>query len=74
MNIIIEDAESLKFFSGEGRWTKNAAEGKCYTGTKMAFQAAKQEPVGKFNIVGCILSTRQLINLDHGHGKGAVSI
>jgi hypothetical protein len=74
MNIIIEDAESLKFFIGEGLWTQNAAEGKVYKATKIAFMAAKQEPVGKFNIVGYILATKQFINLDHGHGKGAVAI
>jgi hypothetical protein len=74
MNIIIEDAESLKFFIGEGLWTKNVAEGKRYAGTALAFKAAKQEPVGKFNIVGYIGETKQFINLDHGRGKGAVEI
>jgi hypothetical protein len=74
MNIIIEDAESRNYFTGEGQWTKNAAEGKCYTRTKIAFQAAKHELVGKFNIVGYIVATKQFINLDHGNGKGAVSV
>jgi hypothetical protein len=72
MNIIIEDAGSLKFFTVKGQWAQNAADGKCYAGTRFAFTAAKQEPIGKFNIVGYILSTKQFINLDHGHGKGAV--
>ena len=72
MNIIIEDAETLKFFTGDGRWTKNIAEGKRYAQTALAFKAAKQEPVGKFNIVGYIGETEQFINLDHGRGKGAV--
>jgi hypothetical protein len=74
MNIIIEDAESQKFFMGEGHWTKNAAEGRHYAGTGLAFKAAKLELVGKFNIVGYIGETRQFINLDHGRGKGAVEI
>jgi hypothetical protein len=74
MNIIIEDAESQKFFQGEGLWTQNVAEGKHYAGTALAFKAAKLEPVGKFNIVGYIGETRQLINLDHGRGKGAAGI
>ena len=74
MNIIIEDAVSLKLFTGNGLWTKNAADGKCYAGTRFAFMAAKQEPIGKFNIVGYIPSTKQFINLDHGHGKGAVPV
>ena len=74
MNIIIEDADSQKFFTGEGLWTKNVTEGKRYAGTAAAFKVAKQEPVGKFNIVGYISETRQFINLDHGRGKGAVEI
>ena len=74
MNIIIEDAESQKFFTGEGLWSKMATEGKRYAGTALAFKAAKQEPVGKFNIVGYIGETKQLINLDHGRGKGAAEI
>lgn len=71
MNIIIEDADLQKFFVGEGLWTKTAMEGKHFAGTAQALKAAKQEPVGKFNIVGYVPETRQLINLDHGRGKGA---
>jgi hypothetical protein len=74
MKIIIEDAESLKFFTGEGLWSKIVTEGKHFAGTGLAFKAAKQESVGKFNIVGYITATKQFINLDHGRGKGAVEI
>jgi len=74
MNIIIEDAESLKFFTGEGLWSKIATEGKPYAGTALACKAAKLESVGKFNIVGYIAETKQFINLDHGRGKGAAEI
>jgi hypothetical protein len=74
MNIIIEDAESLKFFSGDGRWTDNVAEGKRFARTGLALKAAKQEPVGRFNIVGHIPATGQFINLDHGRGKGAAEM
>jgi hypothetical protein len=74
VNIIIEDAVSLKYFTREGGWSKNADEGKSFAGTRLAFKAAKQEPVGEFNIVGYILRTKQFINLDHGHGKGAGDI
>ena len=68
MNIIIEDAESLKFFIGEGQWTKNAADGKRYAGTTQAYTAARNEPIGKFNIAGYISETKQVINIRHGHG------
>jgi hypothetical protein len=74
MNILIEDADSQKFFTGEGLWSKLATEGKRYAGTASAFKAAKQEPVGKFNIVGYVVETKQFINLDHGRGKGAVEV
>jgi len=74
MNIIIEDAESLKFFAGEGRWTQNVAESRRYAGTAVAFKVAKLEPVGKFNVVGYFTATKQFINLDHGRGKGAAEV
>jgi hypothetical protein len=74
MNILIEDADSLKFFTGEGLWTKTVKDGKHYAGTAAAFKAAKLESVGKFNIVGYIGETRQFINLDHGRGKGAAEV
>ncbi|MGA2243554.1 MAG: hypothetical protein ABSH48_01040 [Verrucomicrobiota bacterium] len=70
---MIEDVESLKFFTVEGQWAKNAADGKGYSATRLAFKAAKQEPIGRFNIVGYIPSTRQFVNLDHGHGKGGAT-
>jgi hypothetical protein len=69
MKIIIEDAESLKFLTAEGQWARNATDGKGFAATRLAFKAAKQEPIGKFNIVGYIPSTKQFVNLDHGHGK-----
>lgn len=74
MNILIEDADSLKFFIGDGLWSKTATEGKQFSGTAVAFKAAKQEPIGKFNIVGYVTETRQCINLDHGKGKGAAEV
>lgn len=70
MNILIEDADSQKFFSGEGLWSKNVTEGKKFAGTALAFKAAKHEAVGKFNIIGYVAETQQLINLDSGRGKG----
>ncbi len=54
-----------------GLWTKNPLGGKCFPSTRMAFRAAKQEPVGRFNIVCHIPTTNQFVNLDHGRGIGA---
>jgi hypothetical protein len=70
MNILIEDAEKLEYLTSNSQWTKNAAEGKSFGATEAALQAAKKEPIGKFNIVFYIPQTRQFVNLDRGHGKG----
>lgn len=70
MNILIEDADKLEYLTTEGQWTKNATQAKSFGATLAAFEAAKQEPVGKFNIVCYIRQTKQFINLDHGRGKG----
>jgi hypothetical protein len=71
MNIIIEDAEALKFFTGDGQWSKKAAEGKRYAETAQAYAAAKLEPIGKFNIAGYIAETKQFVTLRNGRGTGA---
>jgi hypothetical protein len=70
MNILIEDAEKLEYLTSENQWTKNAAEGRSFGATTTAFQAAKKEAIGKFNIVFYIAKTKQFINLDHGRGRG----
>jgi len=70
MNILIENAETLEYLNGTGQWTKKATEGKNFGATEVAFQVAKKEPIGKFNIVFYIAQTEQFINLDHGKGKG----
>ena len=73
MNILIENADSLEYFVGDHRWTKIAADGKPFPRTAAAFELAKKEAVGKFNIVGYIAETRQLINLNHGRGRGLLA-
>ena len=71
MNILIENAETLEYLTTSGKWTKNVRDGKCFGATTTAFAAAKEEPIGKFNIVSYITQTKQFINMDHGRGKGA---
>ena len=73
MNILIEDAEKLEYLTSDNRWTKNVSEGKNFGATEAAFDIAKKEPIGKFNIVSYITQTEQFINLDHGRGKGAAT-
>jgi hypothetical protein len=73
MNILIEDAEKLEYLANDGLWTKNAAEGKSFEATEAAFDAAKKEPIHKFNIVCYITQTEQFINMNHGWGKGPVT-
>jgi hypothetical protein len=71
MNILIEDAETLEFLAGDGRWTKQPDQGAKFPTTRAAFAAAKGETIGKFNIVRYFAGTEQLINMDHGSGKRA---
>ena len=71
MNVLIEEADKLEYLTSDGRWTKNVALGKSFTTTEIAFQTAKKEPIGRFNIVSYIPQTRQFINMNHGRGKGS---
>ena len=70
MNILIEDAEKLEYLTSDNHWTKNVSEGKNFGATEAAFDVAKKEPIGRFNIVFYIPQTKQFINMDHGRGKG----
>lgn len=74
MNILIENAESLEFLASNHQWTKKAAAAKCFGKTMVAFEAAKKELIGKFNIVAFIPATQQMINLEHGRGKGTPEV
>ena len=69
MNILIEDAETLEYFTSPGHWSKNAAKGKTFPTTITAFETAQKELIGKFNIVSHIPRTTQFVNLKHGRGK-----
>jgi len=71
MNILIEDCDTLEYFAGDNGWTKIAADAKCFPRTGAAFDAAKKEAMNRFNIVGYVSETRQIINLNHGRGRGA---
>ena len=73
MNILIEDAETLEYFTNDNKWTKKVSEGKNFGATEAAYDAAKKAPINKFNIVSYITQTEQFINLDHGRGKGLVA-
>lgn len=71
MNILIENAETLQYFTSTGQWTKNADEGKSFSKTEAAVEVAKLEPIRQFNIVCYISKTKQFINMDHGQGTVA---
>jgi len=72
MNILIENAESREYLANNGKWTKNADEGRDFGETQTAFEAATREPIGRFNIVCCIRQKPEfiIITVDHGTGKG----
>jgi hypothetical protein len=70
MNILVENQDTLEYLTEAGGWTKNPLEGKHYPVSRAAFRAAKQSPIGKFNVVCHIPSTNQFVNLNHGRGTG----
>jgi len=74
MNILIENEATLEYLASGGKWTKNPSEGKSFPATRPAFRAAKQEAIGRFNIVCHIPQTNQFINLDHGRGAGLPAV
>jgi hypothetical protein len=59
MNTLIEVAMRLEYLSSNSQWTKDAAAGKDFGATTAALEVAKQEPTGKFNIVGYFPATKQ---------------
>ena len=70
MNILIEDAEKLEYLTSSNHWTKTATEGKVFKSTADALAVAKQQAVGKFNIVAFWALNNQFINMNKGSGKG----
>lgn len=68
MHILIENEETLEYLTKENNWSKNPLNGKPYVSGELAFRAARQEVIGKFNIVCYIPETNQFINLKHGRG------
>lgn len=74
MHILIENNDTLEYLGRSGEWTKNPLDGKRFPATEIAFQAAKHESIGSFNIVFHIPATNQFVNLDHGRGKGVQAI
>lgn len=71
MNILIENSDTQEYLAATGGWSKNPLVGKCFSDVGVAFRTARQEPVGKFNIVCHIVQTNQFINLKNGRGAGA---
>lgn len=69
MDILIEDAEQLNYLNAKGQWSKKPSEGASFPSTKAAYAVAKNELIGKFNIVRFLAFNGQLINLDRGRGK-----
>jgi len=70
MTILIEKDETLEYLTKAGDWTKNPCDGRPFASMMAAYEVAKKEAIGKFNIVCHILATNQFVNLNHGRGKG----
>lgn len=73
MNILIENQDTLEYLTEAGQWSKNPLKGRRFPASPAAFQIAKTESIGKFNIVCHIPTTNQFVNLDHGRGKGTTT-
>ncbi|MFO1487893.1 MAG: hypothetical protein U1F65_05395 [Verrucomicrobiota bacterium] len=71
MTILIEKQEPLEYLNRTGAWSKNPTEGRPFPNMAAAYGIAKQEAIGRFNIVCYILETNQFVNLNVGRGKGA---
>jgi hypothetical protein len=74
MNILIEDADSLEYLTINSLWSKDILDARRFANTMSAFNAARKELIGKFNIVGYITETKQFVNLNHGRGKGLEAV
>ena len=68
MRILIENEENLQYLTDTNQWSENPLKAKPFTSRRVALSAAKQETIGRFNIVCYIPETKQFINLDHGRG------
>jgi hypothetical protein len=73
MNILIENHETQEYLTEAGIWSKKPLEGKRFANSRTAFRTAKQEAIGKFNIVAFIPTTEQFVNLNHGRGTRAAT-
>jgi hypothetical protein len=74
MKILIEDAETLQYLTPSGQWTQSVAKGRSFATTRAAFDEARKEPIHRFNVVLSVPDSAQLINLDHGRGKGVPEV
>ena len=70
MDIMIENAENNEYLTSQNLWTRIPADGKHFPKIIAAFEVAKKEAIGRFNIVGYIPETKQFVNLNHGRGRG----
>jgi len=69
MNILVENPETNEYLTLAGLWNKDPQAAKSYGTSQLAVRAAKQEVIGRFNIVLHIPATNQMVNLDHGRGR-----
>ena len=74
MHVLIENSETLEYLTNVGNWSKIPSSGRRFSSKRDAFQTAKLEAIGKFNIVWHNPTTNQFVNLDHGRGKGLLEV
>ena len=68
MTIFVENAETLEYLTADGRWTKKMEQAATYRSSTLAKAFATTAKIGRFNIIGAVQRSSQIVNLDEGHG------
>jgi hypothetical protein len=68
MTILIENAETQEYLTTDGRWTKKMEQAATYRTSTLAKASATTAAIGRFNIIGAVRKSSQIVNLDDGCG------
>ena len=68
MTILVENAETLEYLTTDGRWTNKMERAATYRSSTLAKASATSAAIGRFNIIGAVAKSSQIVNLDEGVG------
>jgi len=69
MTILVENAETFEYLTADGRWTKKIDQAATYRSSTLAKASATGAAIGRFNIIGAVRKSSQIVNLDEGCGE-----